>query len=70
MRYIIDRFEHEMAVLEDEEKKMIQISNKYLPKGAREGDVIILEHNVYTIDQDETKKRKENIKKMIDELWN
>ena len=69
MKFIIDRFENEFTFLEDEQKKMIQIKSKNLPKGVREGDVIILQHNIYTVDKEETTKRRENIKKMIDELW-
>lgn len=70
MKFIIDRFENEFAFLEDEQKEMIQIKSIDLPKGVRQGDVIILQHNIYTVDKEETIKRRESIKKMIDELWN
>lgn len=69
MKFIIDRFENEFTFLEDEQK-IIRIASKNLPKGVREGDVIILEHNIYTVDQERTTKRKQNIKKLINELWN
>lgn len=69
MRYIIDRFEESYAVCETEQGEYINIKRNELPKDAREGDIIIQEESVYTVDLIETEKRKERIKKLADELW-
>ena len=54
MKLIIDRFEGEFAVCENEEGKMINISRNKLPKEAKEGDVIIIEKEKVYIDVEET----------------
>ncbi|MDF2521053.1 MAG: pyruvate kinase [Clostridia bacterium] len=69
MRYIIDRFEENYAVCETEQSEYIYIERNKLPKDAREGDIIVQEESVYTVDLIETEKRKERIKKLADELW-
>lgn len=65
MKFIIDRFEGDYAVVELENKKMANVPKDILPEEAVEGSVISI-----VIDEDETMKRKEKIKKLIDDLWN
>ena len=69
MKFIIDRFEGDYAILEDENKNMLDILKSSLPDKVKEGDVLILKSNSYTIDQDETNKRKDQIQKLMNELW-
>ncbi len=64
MKFIIDRFEGNYAVVELENKEMINISKKILPEEACEGNVISV-----VIDQEETMKRKKKIKQLMDDLW-
>lgn len=69
MKVIIDRFEGEYAVCEKEDREMIDIEKDKLPPEAKEGDVLIIkEDNIY-IDQEETIKRKKEIEKIMDDLW-
>lgn len=68
MKGIIDRFEGKYAIVELEDRKMINIDKKQLPKGVEEGMVINISENI-TINKDETKKRKEEIKKLTENLW-
>lgn len=65
MKLIIDRFEGDYAIVELENKKMISVPKEVLPDGANEGSVISV-----VIDEDETNRRKNNIKKLMDDLWN
>lgn len=65
MKYIIDRFEGEFAVIEAENKKMYNIQKEILPSDVKEGDVILI-----VIDRDATNKRKDKIAKMMNDLWN
>lgn len=65
MHVIIDRFENGFAVVELEDGKFADMPAALVPGGAREGDVICI-----SIDTDTTDRRKENIKSLMDELWN
>lgn len=64
MKIIIDRYEEEFVVVELDNKQMINIPKEIIPSDAKEGDVISIE-----IDVDETNSRKENIHKLMSELW-
>lgn len=65
MKAIIDRFEGEYAIVELENKKMINMSKELLPKEAKEGTVLEIR-----IDFEETKAREKTIKKLYGNLWN
>ncbi len=69
MKVIIDRIEGKYAVCEKEDLEMIDIEIEKLPKGVKEGDVLIIEGENIQIDSEETENRKEKIKKLMDDLW-
>lgn len=69
MMYIIDRFEGEFAICEDENKKMHPIKKVELPKGVQEGDCIRPIENGYVIDVEATNNRKEKISKLMNSLF-
>jgi len=64
MKVIIDRFEGDYAVIELPDMSTVNMPIQLIPKGAREGDVLIIE-----IDAEETKNRREQVKKLMDDLW-
>jgi len=66
---IIDRFEEEYAVGENEDIKMINIPISYLPKESKEGDCIELVNDKYIINYKETKILKGKIEKLMKSLW-
>ena len=69
MMYIVDRFEGEFAICEDDNKKMHPIKKAELPKDVREGDCIrVIEHG-YVIDVEATKERKEKVSKLMSSLF-
>ncbi len=68
MKVIVDRFEGEYAVCEKENLDMINIEIKKIPKGVEEGDVLIIEEDSIRIDKDETKNRRNRIRKLMDDL--
>lgn len=68
-RYIIDRFEGEIAVYETEDKKTIDIERNELPKNADVGDVIIFEKGKFRVDREETSKRRKEIEALTNELF-
>ena len=63
MKVIIDRFEGEFAVVEMEDKTMVDMPRVLLP-GAKEGDVIEI-----SIDTSSTDARKKRIDNLMDDLW-
>ncbi|KZM55868.1 MULTISPECIES: DUF3006 domain-containing protein [Aeribacillus] len=69
MKFIIDRFENDIAVCEDENGKIIEIVKSQLPKNAETGDVIIQKNNRYYVDKQETSKRRQEIEELMDELF-
>ncbi len=64
MRVIIDRFEGEYAVVELPNRIMYNIPRAILPPEAKEGDVIDIR-----VDKEETKKRKNKMRSLMDDLW-
>jgi hypothetical protein len=68
MKYIVDRIEGEFAVCEDENKEMHNIALDILPAGTKEGDTLEHENESYT-KLSEDIKRKNSIKKLMDNLW-
>lgn len=69
MKGVIDRIEGDYAVVELEDRVTINIEISHLPEGLQEGDVIIEINGVYSIDTDETEKRKRNIEKLMGDLF-
>jgi Protein of unknown function (DUF3006) len=66
---IVDRIEGETAVVECNEK-IVDIPLTRLPKDVKAGDVLVFqEDGSYTISEEDTKDRKETIKKLMNELW-
>ncbi|APC41038.1 DUF3006 domain-containing protein [Clostridium estertheticum] len=69
MKVVIDRFEGSYAVCEKEDRTMTDISKDNIPPGAKEGDVLNVNNNIITIDIEETEKRKREIEKLTEDLW-
>ncbi|RBP58207.1 DUF3006 family protein [Alkalibaculum bacchi] len=69
MKYIIDRFEGDYAVVEDENKLMMDIQLEDLPKEVQEGDVLVKIGDSYSVDLGETERRKKKIQELVDDLW-
>jgi translation initiation factor 6 (eIF-6) len=69
MKYIIDRFEGDLAVCEAEDGKMVEIEKSKLPENAEVGDVIILENGHFLVNKEETDKRRKEIEDLMNELF-
>lgn len=70
MKAIIDRLEGNLAILEYEDGSIQEIDINRLPKGSREGDCLLIESGVISIDSEETEKRYNKIKKLMNDLYN
>jgi len=64
MKYIIDRFEGDFAVVELFDKTLINIPRKAIPSEAKEGSVIDV-----IINDTETAERTKKIDKLMDDLF-
>ena len=63
MQVIIDRYEGNYAVVELPDKSTVDVPKVLFP-GSKAGEVIQI-----SFDRNATAERKENIKKLMDELW-
>lgn len=65
---VIDRFEGNFAVIELDDGKMINVKRNMLPKEMKEGYVLNMDEKI-TFNNEETKKRKEEIEKMMEDIF-
>ncbi len=70
IRYTIDRFEDIYAVCEDENGDFISILKEQLPDLVKAGDLIIYDNERYIIDSEATKKRREKMIALQNEVFN
>ncbi|SDK22596.1 DUF3006 domain-containing protein [Natronincola ferrireducens] len=64
MKIIIDRFEGDYAVVELEDKSIVDMPIALVPQNATEGDVIEIK-----VDMEETESRKKRIEQLMKDLW-
>lgn len=70
MKYIIDRFEGDKAILEDEQGETLAVPRNLVPKDASEGDCLTdTDDGVYTCDNTSYTMRKEVMDKLVDDLF-
>ncbi len=68
MKAIIDRFEGNIAILEFEDGTIHELKITGLPKGCQEGDSLLIESGVISLDSEETARRYDKIKKLMNDL--
>ena len=68
-KFTVDRIEEDKAVLECENGECVTLEVKSLPKNIKEGDVLCFEENSYFLDKEETEKRRQKIKSLMDSLF-
>ena len=68
MKYTLDRFEGDFAVLVDSNGKIKNVSASYITD-AKEGDTVVFENDKYTVDKQDTKNRKEHINNLKNKLF-
>ncbi len=64
MKFTIDRFEGDFAVVELENGDVMDVPKCFIPKGVKAGDVIRVE-----VDKEGTKGRKKKIDELAKGLW-
>ena len=68
-KFIIDRIEETKAILECENGDIVYLELKSLPKNVKEGDALYFEEGSYFLNEEETLRRKEKIKNLMDKLF-
>lgn len=69
--YSVDRFEDDIAVLEDRKTgKIKNISQKDLPDNVEEGSILKCINGKFVIDEELTRNERAKIKEQMDNLWN
>ncbi|MPQ42603.1 DUF3006 domain-containing protein [Clostridium tarantellae] len=67
---IVDRIENGVITCEDSNCKIIYLTSSQVKGVVKEGDVLIeCMHNTYCVDNVLTKKRKEQINKLMEDMW-
>ena len=64
MKFIIDRIENDLAVIELDNEEIITIPKKILKSGCQDGDIYEIKFL-----KDETIKRRKKMKKMLDSIF-
>lgn len=67
--YSIDRFEGDFAICIGDDEKIYKLELKKIPEKAREGDVLKKVDGILTVDEEETKKRKDELFDLQDKLF-
>ncbi len=65
--YYIDRIENDIIVCQGESGS-IELKKSDLPKG-REGDCVVFDGSTYTIDNERTQKRREEMDELLNSLF-
>lgn len=66
---IIDRFEEDIAVIEDtESENHFEVKRELIADDVSEGDVVSLINGIYEAEKDETKKRKADVLALLKKI--
>jgi len=69
MKYAIDRFEGDFAVLENPETNEPEDFPKAdMPKGARPGQTVFIQNGTWVIDYEDTARRHTRVKSLFDKI--
>lgn len=68
-KFIVDRIEGDKAVLECENKDTAVFDITSLPKGIKEGDVLVFEAGSCYLNEEETQRRREKIRTLMSSLF-
>ena len=69
MEFVIDRFEGEFAVLENEDGGFQNIKKSLLPQITKESDCVIFKDGKYTISKEKTESLKQEIDELMEDLF-
>jgi len=69
MKYAVDRIEGKIVIIENlETRKIKEIEKEKLPKGVKEGSLLVLDNNEYKFDLTEEELRRQRIQERFNKL--
>lgn len=68
-KYIVDRIEGDYVILEGEQGNLFNVKKSDMIANVKEGDILYKKDNIYFIDDEATKRRKEEIDNLMKGLW-
>lgn len=68
-KYIVDRMEGDYVILEGEQGNLFNVKKSNMIANVKEGDILYKKDNIYFIDDEATKRRKEEIDNLMKGLW-
>lgn len=68
--FVIDRIEEGIAVILDDKNKTLKIRSNEIEGNVRDGAVVVNDNNRWTVDDEETNKRKEAMRARLNRLFN
>lgn len=67
---VVDRFEGNYVICEDDDRKLFAIGQEEMPANVKEGDAVIInDEGEIAIDAQETARRRQKTKKLQNDLW-
>lgn len=68
MKYSVDRLEDELVILVDEKGAVKEVPKEALPV-VQEGDILLFDGDSYILDLNETEKKRQESRSLIDALF-
>lgn len=68
--FVIDRIEEGIAVILDDKNKTFKIRSNEIEGNVRDGAVVVNDNNRWTVDDEATNKRKEDMRARLNRLFN
>ncbi|CUX72343.1 hypothetical protein BN3590_04658 [Clostridium sp. C105KSO15] len=65
MKYTIDRISEKVVICEDENGDMVKVQASALPEGVREGDILTEADGTWTLELEETERRRQRIREKL-----
>jgi len=65
MKYTIDRIGETVIICEDENGDMVKVQASALPEGVREGDILTETEGTWTLEKEETERRRQRIREKL-----
>lgn len=70
MEYLsVDRIENDTAVCERDDMSVVELALSSLPQGIKEGSVLKVENGIYSLDENEEKRRRKRILELQNMLF-
>ncbi|HBG10788.1 MAG TPA: DUF3006 domain-containing protein [Clostridium sp.] len=65
MKYTIDRISEIIVICEDENGDMVKVQASALPEGVREGDILTEADGTWTLELEETERRRQRFREKL-----